>query len=459
MVEFFESNGVRWVHLQFTDLLGFLRQVTVSLKLITEEAFERGLGKLDGSSVKGFTGIHESDLVLKPVPGTAAVLPWLEGVGRLITRVYQPGGRERLSRDPSYALERALDYAAEQGFEVKVSAELEFHVFSDLSVEVTPYSSRVEVETPEALEPGNPSPLHLKEAYYTPEPFDSVAEFRVELGRVLEDSFGVPVEVLHHEVSTGGQVEVNFRYSDPMTTADRLATVKYAARNVASQMGLVAVFLPKPIPNDNGNGLHTHISLWQGGRNAFYDPSDDYAELSQTARYFIGGLLEHARALASFTNPTVNSYRRLIPGYEAPVYLVWSKANRSAAVRVPFYFRGDEAGRRIEFRSPDPTANPYLAFAAIIMAGLDGVRRKIDPGDPVDENVYAMGEARRRQLGIKALPRSLDEALDELESDREWLKPVFPDDLVDTYLELKRAEARELAAYSSAAEVARYLPL
>ena len=453
------EEEIEWVHLQFTDLLGYLRQVTVHRNLLDEKAFERGLGKLDGSSVKGFTGIHESDLVLKPVPETFAVLPWSEDAARLISRVYMPGGKERLSRDPALALEKAVEYAAEHGYEVRVSAELEFHVFSDVSVTMEPYRYGVEIETPEALDEANPFFVRQKEAYFVTEPFDSVMEFKLELGRVLREYFGIPVEVLHHEVSAGGQIEVNYRYSDPITAADRLQTIKYVARNIASELGLVAVFLPKPIATDNGNGLHTHISLWSGGKNVFYDPNDDYAEISQVGRYFIGGLLEHARALASFTNPTVNSYRRLIPGFEAPVYLVWSKANRSAAIRVPYYFRGEEAQKRIEFGSPDPTVNPYLAFAAIIMAGLDGVKKKIDPGDPIDENVYAMGPEKRKALGIRELPRSLDEALDELESDNEWLKPAFSSDLIETYIELKREEARKLAAYASPAEFAFYLSL
>ncbi|GAB6148187.1 type I glutamate--ammonia ligase [Stetteria hydrogenophila] len=452
-------DGVEWINLQFTDLLGYFRQVTIHKRLLDAEAFEEGLGKLDGSSVRGFAGIQESDLVLKPVPGTYAKLPWAERAARLISRVYKPGGRERLPRDPAYALERAVSYAAEAGFEVKISAELEFHVFKDISVKLEPYESGVRIESAEILREGNPFFLRQKEAYFTVEPYNSVMEFEVKLGRVLEEYFGIPVEVFHHEVSAGGQVEVNWRYSDPITTADRLQTIKYAARNVARELGYVAVFLPKPIPSDNGNGLHVHLSLWSGGRNTFYDPSDSYAELSQVGRYFIGGLLEHGRAVAAFTNPTVNSYRRLIPGFEAPVYLVWGKANRSAAVRVPFYFPGDEKGRRIEFRSPDPTANPYLAFTAIIMAGLDGVKKKIDPGDPIDENVYAMGEAKRRALGIKSLPRSLDEALDELESDNEWLKPAVDRELLEEYIELKREEARSLAAYASAAEYAFYLSL
>ena len=450
------EHEVRWVNLQFVDLVGFLRQVTVSTRLLDRSAFERGLGKLDGSSVRGFSDISESDLVLKPIPDTFAVVPWLEGTARFLNTIYSTGGAGRFPRDPRLALERAVDLAAREGYEAYMSAELEFFVFDALDVEVGDYSYSVTIYTEES---SGRYPIAKKAAYYVTEPADVTHEFRVDLGNTLEESFRIPVEVTHHEVAAGGQIEVNVRYSDPLTAADRLVTVKYVARNVAAEHGFTAVFMPKPIPDDNGNGLHTHVSLWSGGRNVFYDPNDPYAELSETARHFIGGILEHARALAAITNPTVNSYRRLIPGYEAPVYLVWSKANRSAAIRVPFYHRGDERGRRIEFRSPDPTVNPYLAFAAIIAAGLDGVKRKLDPGDPVDENVYKMTPERRRQLGIRQLPRSLDEALDELESDNEWLKPVFGKEILETYIELKREEARKLAAHASPAEYAEYLLL
>ena len=225
---------------------------------------------------------------------------------------------------------------------------------------------------------------------------------------------------------------------------------------VAYKHGMVVTFMPKPIAGDNGSGMHTHVSIWEGDKNLFYDPNDDYAELSQFARYFIGGLIEHGRALSAIVSPTTNSYRRLVPGYEAPVYLAWSRANRSAAIRVPVYHKGARASKRIEYRPPDPTANPYLAVAAIIMAGLDGVRRKIDPGDPVDENIYHMTPERRRQLGIKSLPGSLEEALDELESDNEFLKPVFTREAIEKYIELKREEVMKERLQPSPIEFLMY---
>jgi glutamine synthetase len=460
VLEYISSSGAEWIDLQFLDLIGYLRHVTLHKSKIDEKAFTKGLGKLDGSSVRGFRSIEESDLVLKPVPRTMSRIPeeWVDGhkVVRFLCEVYEPGGLQRLSKDPRYALERAVNYLKENGYESFMSFELEFFIFDYLDIEITPYSQEFSIGSEEITGSHQMLP---KDAYYTVPPSDTTMQYCLKLSETLRKYFDVPVEVFHHEVARGGQIEINFEYGDPMLAADRLVTIKYVARNVARELDHVAVFLPKVFPDDNGSRLHTHVSLWKGGRNEFFDENDPYANLSQTARYFIGGLLEHARALAAITNPTVNSYRRLVPGYEAPVYLVWSRSNRSAAVRIPLYHPGDSKAARIEYRPPDPTVNPYLAAAGIILAGLDGVKRKIDPGDPIDENVYHMTAERRRQLGIKSLPRSLEEALDELESDMEWLTAAVPKDLVEAYIELKRQEARSLAFYPSVAEIKAYINL
>ncbi|KSW12257.1 glutamine synthetase [Pyrodictium occultum] len=457
-----QLKKVRWVELHFVDVAGHLRSVAVPSREVDDKAFKQGLNLLDGSSVEGFAGIHESDYRLRPDPSTFAVIPWAKDTGRMISDVYSTEGR--FPKDPRYIADRAMEYLASQGLEAYFGPEVEFMLVDGLFLDVeTPTKglgyrvvSREYMDYEEEL-----GFQRTKKAYHTPSPIDKVAAVRYEIASVLEDYFGFRVESHHHEVAALGQVEIDFRFGDLKTTADRVVTLKYVARNVAAKHGMAATFMPKLVAGDNGNGMHVHVSLWDrsSGRNLFYDPSDEYAELSQTARYFIGGILEHGRALAAIVAPTVNSYRRLVPGYEAPVYLVWGKANRSAAIRIPFYEKGVEKAKRIEFRSPDPTANPYLAFAAILAAGLDGIKKKIEPGDPVDRNVYEMGEEERRRLGIKQLPRSLDEALDELESDNEFLKPIFTRDILEAYIDVKRREAMELRQYPNPVEVYMYFNL
>ena len=456
-----ESKGVRWLEVHFTDLAGRLRGFSIPLHEIDEKAVERGLGQLDGSSVEGFTTIAESDLVVKPDFSTLVEqLPWNPKKGRVIADIYMSMGRGRFNRDPRYIAQKTQEYLAEQGYRAYFGPEVEFMLLDRLTVDIaTPalglgyaVSSR---ESP--LESDQYFQM-FKKAYHTTPPIDKVANVREEIAEALEDYFGFTVEATHHEVAATGQIEIDFRFGQLVETADRVITLKYVARNIAAKYGLVATFMPKPIAGDNGNGMHTHVSLWdkEGKKNLFFDPNDEYAELSQTARYFIGGLIEHGRALAALVAPTTNSYRRLVPGFEAPIYLVWSKANRSAAIRVPIYYKGEEKAKRIEFRPPDPSANPYLAFAAIVLAGLDGIRKKIEPGDPVDKDVYHMSEEEKRQLGIKELPRNLDEALDELESDNEFLKPVFDRDVLETYIELKREEAKTEKLYPNPVEVYMY---
>ena len=449
----------RWLEVHFTDLAGYMRSVSVPTREVDEKGLREGMNLLDGSSVEGFSGIEESDFRLRPDLSTLAPLPWQPETARAIADVMTPSGR--FAKDPRYIAERAENLLADQGLVAYFGPEVEFKLIDNLLLDIeTPQRGmgyRIESrETPEPEVGGGFQ--RLKKAYHTPTPIDRVAPVRYEIASVLEDYFGFQVEAHHHEVAAMGQVEIDFRFGQLRETADRVLTLKYVARNVAAKHGLLATFMPKLVANDNGNGMHVHVSLWDknAGRNLFYDPNDEYAELSQTARYFIGGILHHGRALAALVAPTVNSYRRLVPGYEAPVYLVWSKANRSAAIRVPMYERGNEKGKRIEFRSPDPSANPYLAFAAILAAGLDGVKKKIEPGDPLDKNAYAMTEAERRRLGIRELPRSLDEALDELEADNEFLKPIFTKEAIESYIEVKRAEAGLARQYPNPIEVYMY---
>jgi glutamine synthetase len=448
-----EVKNLEWVELQFTDLLGYLRTILVSADQISDEVFSNGMGKLDGSSVKGFTGIEESDLVLKPDPSTFAIIPWEKGLGRLICDVYRAGSR--FAKDPRFVSQTLDEVLSEEGLRSFISAELEFFIFNKVSAYVDGSKQFYEVISDEGSWTGVAPFNRVKDGYYAPYPKDRFVHLKMEIGSVLKKHFGLQIEVLHHEVAAASQHEINFRGGTVTYTADAIQTVKYVVKTLAYRQGLVATFMPKPIYGDNGSGMHVHVSIWRGNENLFYDPNDSYASLSQFARYFIGGLIEHGRALSAIVSPTVNSYKRLVPGYEAPVYLVWSKANRSAAIRIPAY-SDNHASKRVEYRPPDPSANPYLTFPAILLAGLDGVRRKIDPGDPVDENVYKMPPHKRRELGIKELPRSLEEALDELEADNEWLRPVFSKELIETYIELKREEARKVNSYPTPVEIMMY---
>jgi glutamine synthetase len=262
----------------------------------------------------------------------------------------------------------------------------------------------------------------------------------------LRDGFGVLSNAHHHEVATAGQCEIDVYRDELVTMADSTMTYKLVTKNVASMMGLIATTMPKPIFGDNAVGMHVHSSLWNGEKNAFFDPADGYAEISQAARYYVGGIMHHSRALCAIVDPTTNSYHRLVPGYEAPVYIAWSKMNRSANVRIPAYEKGSEGAKRVEFRTPDPSCNPYLAFAAITAAGLDGMRKKTDPGDPVDEDIYKLTPERRRELNVGELPGSLKEAVESLQSDSSFLDGIFPRDLVETITELELESYRSVAA-------------
>ncbi|MCS7111496.1 MAG: type I glutamate--ammonia ligase [Ignisphaera sp.] len=448
------DRDIRWVDLQFTDLVGYLRHMTISSRLLTIESVENGAGKLDGSSIKGFTGIERSDLTLKPILHTFSVIPWENGLGRVICGIYTDSSR--FPKDPRYAAERLDSYLMDQGIEVLISAELEFFIFDKVGVSIDTWTQHFEIHSSEAPWNGTAYVNRYKDGYYSVYPKDRFQELKVEIGDTLLRYFNIDVEVLHHEVAAASQHEINFRGGAAASTGDSVQTAKFVIKSLAFRKGFTATFIPKPIYGDNGSGMHIHLSLWRGNSNLFYDPNDSYAGLSQYARYFIGGLLEHARALSAIASPTVNSYKRLVPGYEAPVYLVWSRGNRSAAIRIPGY-RRNSSSTRIEYRPPDPSANPYLTFAAVILAGLDGVRRGVDPGDPIDENVYSMPSRRRRELGIRELPRSLDEALDELECDSEWLKPIVPQELIESYIEVKREEARRIQMYPTPIELYSYL--
>lgn len=454
-----EETKTAHLDLWFTDLKGRLKHATMETTEVDEAFVIQGAAKLDGSSIEGFTEIYESDLVLKPDWETFAQLPWFRSTARVITDVYKGSMEGRLERDPRGVAQSAEKFLVESGYSNSFwGPEPEFFVFDEATYSADYNNSYYRVVSKETVAGANGKGylIRPKGGYYPATPTDTLMNFRTEVVDVLKNNFDIRVEAHHHEVAAAGQCEIDFRYGRLTETADRLQTLKYTVKNVASQMQMVATFMPKPIYGDNGSGMHTHQSVWKDEKNLFYDERDEYSELSQFGRYYIGGLLEHSEALAAFVAPTTNSYKRLVPGYEAPVYIVWSKKNRSAACRVPAYHKGIPAAKRVEYRPPDPSCNPYLAFAAMLMAGLDGVKKKIEPGDPVDENIYHLSSARRSQLGIREFPGSLKEALEALESDRQFLSPAFPNSLLDAYLALKMQEAKEESMHPTPFEYYNY---
>ncbi len=457
VAEAIRSRGIKLVDVQFTDVPGRLQHFTVPSRAVLDGGLSSGLSKVDGSSIRGFLDISESDAVAMPDPSTFAVVPWRESAARIIADIYV-GGSDRLERDPRYVAQRAEEYLRESlGYSWSFwGPEMEFFIFDNVNWWSSEWEAGYRIDSSEGSwrRDGQGYKIRYKEGYYPAEPQDTLARVRDEIALTLQEAFNVDVEAHHHEVATGGQCEVDMVYDTLTRMADNVMTLKYVAKNVAAKHGKIATFMPKPLYGDNASGMHVHVSLWGEGPspesayNAFYDENDPYAEISQVGRYFIGGLLEHAPSLAAIVAPTTNSYKRLVPGYEAPVYLTWGKSNRSAAVRVPSYYRGPahSASKRVEFRVPDPSSNPYLAFSAILMAGIDGIRKKLDPGDPVDENVYHMSPQKRRQLGIGSLPGSLRESLEALRSDNEYLKPVFAPSLIDVIIE--NGERESLAVES-----------
>jgi len=455
VLETIKTESIRFVDLQFTDVPGKLQHVTVNADYLDADAFRAGVPKLDGSSIRGFAEIYESDMVLKPDPNTFAVIPWsLDSAktARLICDVYKGYGAGRFSRDPRLIAQMAEEEMRRQGYDTSYwGPEIEFFVFDrvhwDVSVPARGLSYSVESREAAWNSGGTSLPIRFKQGYYPAPPQDTLMDYRNECCRLLMDYFGVDIDAHHHEVATAGQCEIDMRYDSLTRMADKAQTYKYVARNVAQQKDMVATFMPKPVFMDNASGMHVHTSIWSRGRNLFYDASEPYAEISQLARYFIGGLLEHSQALTPIIAPSTNSYRRLVPGYEAPVFIAWSRSNRSANVRVPVYQRGTEsaAKKRIEFRTPDPLANPYLCFAGILAAGLDGIKKKVDPGEPVNEDICTLTPERRRELGVKELPGSLKEAVECLESDKGFLKPIFPDDLLDAVTDLAMKNYIEVA--------------
>ncbi|MCG0278173.1 MAG: type I glutamate--ammonia ligase [Thermanaeromonas sp.] len=427
-----EELGVKFVRLQFTDIFGVLKNVAIPVDQLPKAL--NGELMFDGSSIEGFVRIEESDMYLKPDPSTFVVFPWRphEGtVARLICDVYNADGTPFIGC-PRNTLKRVIAEAQAMGFTMNVGPEAEFFLFH------TDAHGRPTLET------------HDRGGYFDLSPVDLGEDARRDMILTLE-KMGFEIEASHHEVAPG-QHEIDFKYADALKTADNIVTFRFVVRTIAQLHGLHATFMPKPIYGIAGSGMHCNISLFRGDQNAFYDPNDELG-LSEVAYYFLGGLMAHAKGMAAITNPTVNSYKRLVSGFEAPVYIAWSPKNRSPLIRIPAK-RG--LSTRLEVRHPDPSCNPYLAIAVILKAGLDGIKKKIAPPPPVNGNIYRMTEQERKKLGIETLPTSLKEALDELEKDPVIIEALGPH-IYERFMEAKRIEWEDYATRVHPWEIEHYL--
>ncbi len=442
------DQGARFVSIRFTDLLGSWHHLTYPIEQLNEETFEDGFG-FDGSSLRGWAAIHESDMLLIPDPTRCWLDPFVvEKTICLIARVVDPITKEGYGLDPRSVAERAESYLRFTGIAdtVFVGPEAEFFIFDNVKFKNDPNSASFEVDSEEGiwnsgrdgdgLNPNLGYHVKPKGGYVPVAPTDSSIDLRNSMTMTMAD-VGIHVECHHHEVATGGQCEIDFRFANLLNTADNLMLFKYIVKNTAMAYGKTATFMPKPLYGDNGSGMHCHQSLWKDGKPLF--AGDEYAGLSEMAKYYIGGLLKHAPSLIAIAAPTTNSYKRLVPGFEAPVNLAYSARNRSAAVRIPM-FSANPKTKRVEFRPPDPSCNPYLTFAALLMAGLDGIQNKIDPGEPLDKDIYDLKPEELQD--VPSLPGTLDEALTALENDHEYLLKgdVFTVDLVERWIKTKREE-------------------
>ncbi|QKY20427.1 type I glutamate--ammonia ligase [Halolamina sp. CBA1230] len=431
VLERIDREGIDFLRLQFTDILGTVKNVAVPADQ-AEKAFTEGI-YFDGSSIEGFVRIQESDMRLKPDASTFSVLPWRDTSARLICDVIDTSTGEPFEGDPRAVLKSALERAEGMGYEVNAAPEPEFFLFE------------------EDEDGGATTDTNDAGGYFDVAPKDLASDVRRDIIYGLEE-MGFDIEASHHEVAEG-QHEINFEYEDALSTADNVATFRTVVRAIAAQHDLHATFMPKPIAKVNGSGMHTHISLFDDGENVFHDEDDEF-DLSEEAKQFTAGILDHAPALAAVTNPTVNSYKRLVPGYEAPVYVAWSDRNRSALIRKPA--ARVPAASRIEARFPDPSCNPYLAFAVLIHAGLDGIEKGMDCPDPIRENIYEFDEQKREEYGIDTLPSNLGEAVDALEADDTVYEALGPH-VGPKFVEAKRAEFEEYLVDVSEWELDRYL--
>lgn len=444
VLQLVRDREIEAVDLRFCDLPGLWQHFTTMPAQLTEDSFQEGFG-FDGSSIRGFQQIQESDMLLFPDPETAFEDPFTRArTLNLICNVGDPMTGERYSRDPRYVAQKAEKYMASTGIAdtIFMGPEPEFFVFDDVRFDQNTHEGYYHIDSVEGFwnsgreeSPNLGYKPRFKEGYFPVPPMDTLHDIRTEMMLTLEQ-VGIPVELHHHEVATGGQCEIDIRFDELTVMGDKVLKFKYVLKNVARRYNKTVTFMPKPLFEDNGSGMHVHQSLWKDGKNLFYEPGT-YADLSKAAVYYIGGLLKHAGAILAFAAPTTNSYRRLVPGYEAPINLIYSMRNRSACVRIPSYSRSEKA-KRIEFRPPDASANGYLAFAAMLMAGLDGIENKITPPDPMDKDLY---DLEPEDIGaVESTPGTLDQALDALEADHDFLMKgdVFTGDVIDTWLKYKR---------------------
>ncbi len=446
VLKYAEKNGAKMIDCKFSDFPGVWQHITYPIHRLSEECFEDGFG-FDGSSIRGWKAIDSSDMLMLPDPTTAQMDPFLEvPTLTMICDVVDPTTREPYGRDPRYIAHNAEKYLKSTGIAdtVYFGPEAEFFVFDSVRFDAQVNGAFYEVDSIEGRwnsgkEEGGRNlgnkPAY-KGGYFPTAPTDTLTDIRSEMVLTME-RVGIEVETHHHEVATGGQCEIDMKYATLTRMADQLMWYKYIVKNVAKKHGKTATFMPKPLYGDNGSGMHCHQSLWKSGKPLF--AGDQYAGLSETALYYIGGILRHAKAICAIANPGTNSYRRLTPGFEAPVNLAYSARNRSAAVRIPMYSPSPKA-KRLEFRTPDPSCNPYMAFAAMMLAGVDGIEKKIHPGDPLDKDIYALSPEELKD--VPHVPGSLDEALDALRRDHDFLLKgdVFTADVIDTWLDYKTSK-------------------
>jgi len=434
VLEAVREREVKFIRLWFTDVLGFLKSFAITVDEL-EKALEEGMG-FDGSSIEGFARIEESDMVAKPDPNSFAILPWGPADGAAVARMFcdvlTPEGTP-YDGDPRWALKRNLKRAADMGFTFNVGPELEYFYFRNS-------------DSTQTLDAGG---------YFDLTPRDVASDLRRDTVLALEE-MGIHVEYSHHEVAPS-QHEIDLRYMDALSMADAAMTYRLTVKEIAMQHGVYATFMPKPLFAENGSGMHTHQSLFRGEQNAFFDPQDPH-HLSATAKHYIAGLLEHARAMCSVVAQWVNSYKRLVPGYEAPVYVSWARRNRSALVRVPMYKPGKEKATRAEFRCPDPACNPYLAFAAMLAAGLDGIEKQRELPEPIEEDIFAMSIGERQRRGIESLPGSLAEAIAETERS-DLVRQALGEHIFEKFIANKKIEWEKYRTHVSRYELEQYLPV